>query len=214
MKKILAILTVGAVLFGATSCFATTPTVQTKGNEETSGNADTEKQEETEKPTEKEVEATSALGKRSNPVPLGTAATFPTSYYGEGGEKIEATISVTLSNVVRGDEAYAYLAEANRFNDEAPEGYEWVIFDVELVLDEGSDDEPYNVMGSFTPIASDGSEVEQTGYATFSTGESFGWVEIYKGGKATGKEGKLVPVGDDTLVQFSDWTSKVFFALK
>jgi len=164
--------------------------------------------------TEPQTESVSEVGKRSNPIPLGQTATFSNDYYSNNGETIEATISVTLSNVVRGEEAYSYLIGVNQFNEAAPDGYEWIVFDATLTLDKGSVDDAYYVMPSLKIIDSSGSEVNQSDYATFATGEEFGYVDIYEGGQSSGKVGKLVPVGSDVLVEFSDWNSSVFFTLQ
>ncbi len=161
-------------------------------------------------------ESTSAVGKRSNPVPLGQTGTFDTVYFNDNGDEIDANLSLTISNVVRGQEAYDYLVAANEFNNAAPEGQEWIIFDVELTVNSGSEDDPYFEMGSFIPVSSNGSEITQSDYPTFSDGEAFGLVDLYDGGTATGKYGFLIAEGDDALVEYTgnDLDTSVFFSLK
>lgn len=185
---------------------ATTPAQEVTTEETTE--VTTPAQEETTKAT------TSELGKRSNPVPFGTTATFNNNYYADGGGEIEATISVTFSNLMRGEEAYDFLLEQNDYNEAAPEGYEWVVFDITLRLDKGSADDAYSVTPSLNVFSSSGSEVEQIEYASFETGQDFGWIDISEGGEATGKVGKLIPVGDDVLIEFSEWNASVFFSLQ
>lgn len=184
--------------------------------EEVTEEATKEDNKESSEETTKETgaEETTELGKRSNPVPLGETITFSTNYYTDAEDKIPASVSMVLSNVIRGDDAYNFLMEANQFNEAAPEGYEWIIFDVSLKLDEGSVDDPYRVSNTFNVIDSSGSEVTQSGYASFANGEEFGWVDIYEGGKATGKTAVIAPVGDTSLVEFSDWNTNIFFALE
>lgn len=200
------------LLVGCGSDDSNTEVVTTKDN--TTEEVTTEEPEAEEQA--KEEETASELGKRSNPVPFGQTASFANNYYTENGDEIEATVSVTLSNLVRGEEAYNYLITANEYNEAAPDGYEWAIFDVKLTLDKGSADDSYYVSPSFIPIDSSGSQVNQQDlYATFSDAESFGYIDIYEGGEATGKIGMLLPVGDDdVLVEFSDWNASVFFSLK
>ena len=160
------------------------------------------------------VAETSAPGKRSNPVSVGETATWDVIYSDAEYNRLDGTVTTSISNVVRGEEAYNQLYSYNEFNEAAPEGYEWVIFDMTLTLDEGSEDDPFNTSTIFmTPIASDGSEVSQTDYATFEDGAAFGWKDLYKGGNDSGKVGLIVPVGDDTLIEISDMNTSVFYSL-
>ncbi|UXJ97051.1 DUF4352 domain-containing protein [Enterococcus raffinosus] len=164
------------------------------------------------KKIEKSTEA--AVGKRSNPVPLDSTATFDTTYYSENSEDIPANISMTISNVIRGDEAMNYLTNANEFNEAAPEGKEWLLFDVTMKMNKGSQDDAYYVTPSFIPISSTGEEVSQDTYGTLADGEEFGNKDLYEGGTQTGKVALLVPTGDDTLVEFQDFNTGVFFKLQ
>lgn len=160
-------------------------------------------------------EETSAPGKRSNPVAIGESATWDVLYSDADYNPLEGTVTTKISNVIRGEEALNQLMTANEFNEAAPEGYEWVIFDMSLTLDEGSEDDPFNTSTiMITPIASDGSEVDQSSYATFEDGTEFGWKDLYKGGNDAGKVGLIVPEGDDTLIEVSDMNTSVFYNLK
>ena len=157
----------------------------------------------------------SAVGKRSNPAPLDEPQEVAVQYYDDNGEEIDGKVMITVSNVVRGEEAYNQLLEENEFNEDAPEGHEWVIFDVKMTLEEGSMDEPFNTsMINIIPISSDGSEVPQTSYATFTDGTDFGWKDLYEGGTDSGKVGKIVPIDDETTIKLSDMQNNTFFTLK
>ena len=159
-------------------------------------------------------EQVSVVGKRSNPVALGDEATWTVMYSDADYEPLEGEITTSISNVVRGEEALALLKGDNPYNEAAPEGYEWVIFDVSLTLVEGSEDDPFNTsVVSITPIASDGSEVAQNDYATFADGTDFGYKDLYKGGTDAGKVGLIVPVEDKTLIELTDWNTSVFYSL-
>ncbi|OJF91366.1 hypothetical protein [Alkalibacterium sp. 20] len=87
--------------------------------------------ENTEEETEEEVEEepTTSLGKSSNPVPMGETAQI--DYDDEDFETEDGVLEVTLSNMILGDDAYEMLLEENPNSEEAPEGYQWLIFDVE-----------------------------------------------------------------------------------
>lgn len=153
------------------------------------------------------------VGKRTNPVPLGHTATFDTIYYAEDGTPIDANISMTVSNPIRGQAAYDYLLQVNEYNEPAPEGKEWLLFDASMKMNKGSQDEPYYATDSFIPVSSNGEEVAQDTYPTLNETDYFGDKEVYEGGQLTGKVALLVPVGDNTLVSFNDFDSKVFFSL-
>lgn len=168
------------------------------------------------KEAEQTKKTTSEVGKRSNPVKLGETATFDTTYYTKDGEPLDANLSITLSNVIRGQEALDYLMAANQFNAAPPEGQEWVIVDVALTVNKGDADVPYYEMGAFTPVSSSGEEVSQAEYATFANGESFGNVDLYEGASTTGKIGFLTKINDETVLEYTgaDFDTSVFFSLK
>lgn len=160
-------------------------------------------------------EKISTPGKRSNPVSIGETATWDVVYYDDESNPLDGTVKTTISNVVRGEEAFNYLKNANEYNEPTPEGYEWAIFDVSLTLVEGSEDDSFNTANiSITPIASDGSEVSQSDYATFEDGTAFGWKDLYSGGNDSGKFGVIVPEDDETLLEVSDMNTRIFYKLK
>ncbi len=208
MKKILVTSLLATTTILLMSCGSKTAEVTTEK---------AETQQEQSSPSGKDGEASqkeSVVGKRSNPVKLGESATFDTEYYDENSETIKSNVTMSISNVIRGEEAYNYLLNANQFNEPAPEGSEWILFDVSYKMNTGSLDDPMFVSPSMTPIASSGEEVPQDTYGTLNDGESFGDKDLYEGGTSTGKIAKLVPIGDNTLIQYDDWTKKVFFSLQ
>lgn len=156
----------------------------------------------------------SELGKRTNPLKLGESITLDFTYYEQDFKtEIDGTATISISEVIRGDEAYEILLDNNKYNEPAPDGQEWVLFKTHFTLKDGSEDDPYLLMNNFTVIDSNGSEVSQKEYATLERDVAFGYVELYKGGKSEGYVGLLVPKGDDSLVAWNDFTNKVFFSL-
>jgi|GEM_PF-1430897 len=169
----------------------------------------------TKEPEKKDKEKKeSEVGKRSNPVPLGHVATFPFEYYGEEDD-IQGTVSLTISKPVRGEEAYNYLLSVSKYNDPAPEGFEWLIFEAKLTLDEGSSDEPYYASPRFKVISTSGSEVDQQSmYASVNDAEEFGHVDLYEGGETSGKIALIVPVGEEILIEFDEWPVSMFYSIQ
>ena len=132
----------------------------------------------------------SPVGKRSNPVLNGQTASFNLTYYDDAYNKIPANASITLSNPVRGQAAFDALVAQNQFNSPAPEGLEWLIFDVNLTLNEGSPDYAFNSSSIyFKAVGSDGSQVDQKEYGVLD--DNFGMNDLYAGGSDLGTKSHL-----------------------
>ncbi len=84
--------------------------------------------------------STPGLGSRSLPVPLGQAITVV-----EDKNKVYA---LAVTQVYRGEEAWAYIQAANSFNSPPPEGMEYILVWVEVMYMEGPANEPLN-MGEY-----------------------------------------------------------------
>ena len=171
--------------------------------------------EEVEESEEIEEEAeTSNVGKRSNPVPLGTAFQFEDTYYDDDSNRLDAVFELTVLDVIRGEEAYDILMSENQFNEPAPEGMEWAIISLEGKLIEGDEDIPYTIVPWFSVVDSSGSEISQDDYGTFD-GNEYGYVDLFPGGTTTGRIAKYIPAGDDTLLVLDEFLgSGVYFSLK
>lgn len=207
MKKIISVLLISSTLF-LTACSSNNSSVTTESKDKTSKTEPVKK----DKPKKKEK---AAIGKRSNPVKLGEKATFDTSYYPEDGDNsIEANASLSFDNITRGEEAYKQLLEANEFNAAAPEGKEWVILDATFKLNKGNKDEAMFVSPSLTPISANGEEISQNEYPTFKDGEEFNYKKVFEGGEINGKVGMLVNKGEDFLIEYNDYSAKLYFDTK
>ena len=90
--------------------------------------------------TEATVAPVNEIGARKNPVPIGQVLSGSLTYFGDPLCEFE----MSITNVVRGDEAWAAIKEANMFNDAPPEGYEYVLIQVwtKNVTDLSGSDEP------------------------------------------------------------------------
>lgn len=159
--------------------------------------------------TSEQDNSTSELGKRSNPVPFGETGTVETTAFDDESNTVEGTLDITLSNLVRGEEAYNQLVEWNEFNAEAPEGQEWVIFDADVVYNSDNADVPYLISG-FVAVDSTGAEVQQNEYA-FTPNEIVA-TEIYAGGETTGSYAIVAPTGEDILLKYTDGMTDAFFS--
>ncbi len=206
-KRIISLLFASSLLLGA--CAA-------EENDLTIEDVDVEEIEEVEEERE-EKESESVEGSRSNPVPIEKKVSQDFEFFShddiESNEQYAGNRSIILSNFIRGEEVYDYLMEANQFNEEAPEGMEWAMIDVEYTINEAdTEDEAQYVTPDFVIIDSSGSEVAQDKvYATLDGGDEFGYVELYSGGTAEGKYVFYTPVDDEILIKFDDWSAKPIF---
>lgn len=195
--------------------------VEEETSEDNSDESVVEAEEETEEETqEAEVdeedgeEPTSDIGRRTNPVPLGESITFDDTYRSEDFEdQYDAVYEIAITDVVRGEEAWAALEEENSFNEPAPEGMEWIIISLEGTLHEGDEDVPYTVVPWFSVVDSTGSEVAKDDYASLS-GNTYGHVDLFPGGLTSGRITKYIPEGDDSLLVMDEFfASGIYFSL-
>lgn len=202
-KKFLTLFFASALLLSACS--------DTQGSDvvvEDNGDEETEIIEEVE--AEEEVNE-SKPGSRSNPVELGQTATQDFIMH-VSEDSYEANRSITITDLVRGEEVYNYLIDENEYNEEAPEGMEWAMVDVEYTLNESeTEDESDYVFPDFKVIDSAGSEIPQDEvFPTLNSGE-FGYVEIYSGGTASGKYVFYAPQDESVLLKYDDMLNKPLF---
>lgn len=152
-------------------------------------------------------------GKRSNPVPLGKSVEISETAY-SGEKKFTAKYMLGATAVIRGDEAYKIVKEHNEFNNEAPEGFEWIVIDMKLEYLEGDDDEPFHTPSHFKVFDSKGKEVKTVEYASLKDDAEFQYVEIFPGTTHEGKLALVVPKDDDCLLVYDTFEQKIFFSVK
>lgn len=179
-------------------------------NEETAASEEVAANEDSEEFAEEE-ESSSEVGNRSNPVEVGESVTIPGTVYSDEGEEANGEFTISLSHFVRGQEAMDFLLSENEFNEEPPDGQEWMIFDVSVEASIDNPDIPYYAMPVFNVFDSSGSPVSQDTYATFASDE-FGYQDIYDGGTHTGKAAVIVPEEEDVLIEYSDMEFTAFFS--
>lgn len=153
----------------------------------------------------------SEAGKRSNPVALGETKVVDIVLYDNDSNEYAGTAEITINSVMRGEEAWDYAYGVNEFNEEPPEGQEYVIADVTAKLTEAETEDYAWFLSSmnFDFIGSDGSPYDWTSIVVEP--ELSG--EIYEGGTLEGKLANMVKTDDPILLVFEDgnWDN-VFFA--
>lgn len=172
---------------------------------------------ETDEPTEESTGSTASnsAGSRTNPIPLGDTATISVSIYESSSsfKSVPGKLELGISNVMSGEEAYNFLLAENQFNEPAPEGYQWIVFDVNAQLIEGSEDYAYTPSPRATTISASGTQSPDGHHASLNN--SFGYQDMYNGGSASEKMATLAPAEEDYLLQFEEgFDTKIFFSVK
>ena len=163
---------------------------------------------------EETSEKESEYGKRSNPVPVGEWVSIEENLYDDEDNVLDAVLDLRITDVVRGEEALGILKNENQFNEEAPDGHEWVIVSLEAKLVEGDEDVPFNVYPWFSIIDSTGSEVSQDDWGTLD-GDEYGYVDLFEGGETSGRYVFYTLEGDDTLLSYEQFLNgSTYFSLK
>ena len=211
MKNLLLVGMLSLTLFGCSTDSGTAESVDTSSQASEKMEADDiEKVDSSEETLEEEV----VLGKRTTPAPIGEWVEVEESYSNEDWtETYEAKLKMRMTEVVRGEEAKDILANENMFNEDAPEGMEWVIATLEAELLEGDEDVAYTLVPFMNVVDSSGSEVSQDAYGTLE-GSEFGFVDLFPGGTTSGRTVFYVPTEDESLLVYNNFTSKIYFDLK
>ncbi|MCD2137194.1 bZIP transcription factor [Salinicoccus halitifaciens] len=141
---------------------------------------------------------------RSNPLALGETAEVSVVTYNDEGEELTGTASVTIDNVLRGQEALDEMeGEYSYYEPYEEEGYEWVVFDLSYELTEFEDtDTPLFVSDDIRIYHEDGSQAPSE-MAVLD--DDFQSGNIYEGGSASGKVARPAPEGESFLIKFDDY---------
>ncbi|OYQ68303.1 DUF4352 domain-containing protein [Aerococcus sp. 1KP-2016] len=173
------------------------------GSSETAANTEsseaqpsTEQIDSTKNDSSKEEGATdSNQGKRSNPYTLADTFEMDVQYSDPDSDDytpIDGRIKITFNNVITGQEAQDFLTSENEFNDQAPEGFQWLVFDTSVELLEGSEDVPFNLFLTEQIYDADGSSVDNSEHMAFSNNQ-LSDQSIFPGATAQGNIVLLVP---------------------
>lgn len=199
LKNVL-VLASSAVILGACSGASSETTDNATSNTTTESTLVESSTTVTEPKEESKPVVASDKGKRTNPYKFGEAARAEFGYY-DGDGTYEAALDLVLSNPVRGEEAYNWLLEQNMYNAPAPEGYEWIVFDVAGTLVEGDDNAPLAQIVQVSSVSASGAQSSPDIYATFDG--QYGEAELYKGGTSVGKLATVVPTNEAFTIQIS-----------
>lgn len=191
MKKLI-LLGVSAFLLGACGNGSSETAANTESSE---AQPSTEQVDSTENDSSKEESTDSNQGKRSNPYTLADTFEMDVQYSDPDSDDyapIDGRIKVTFNNVTTGQEAQDFLTSENEFNDQAPEGFQWMVFDTSVELLEGSEDVPFNLFLTEQIYDADGASVDNSEHMAFSNNQ-LSDQSIFPGATAQGNIVLLVP---------------------
>ena len=138
---------------------------------------------------------------RDNPLPMGESLITP-----EG-------IEITVVNLIKGNQAWEIIHEANMFNDPPASGMQYIIITVK-VKNISSEEEPESVSDwDFELIGSSNKVFHGTERSVVLPDEgslSGLWVDLYHGGKETGSLDFYVPADETNLVLIWDCSYNIF----
>lgn len=209
MKKTAAALVCSIFLVGLTACGS--------NNNEDSGvqvkDKEQPKQEE-KKETAKEDKTQSSKGNRSNPIAFNETATIDDIILNtDSGEfkKFKTKVDLSITEIIRGDQAYEILKNENEFNEAAPEGKEWVLVKVKgKVVDSETEDHEYHLSDMNFELVSKDGEVYNKDLSAVTPNELS--KKLFKGAEGEGYFSQVVNVGDDFMIQYTtNKQTKVFF---
>ena len=118
---------------------------------------------------------------RNNPAPINTVQTYT---YEDNILLNGYTITMRVVETIRGENAWKKIKEANMFNEEAPEGYEYVLAKVAVTAQNVSNDGAYEL--SSYNFAAFSSNNEEMPYCLVVEPEPYFSGKIYAGGNAEG----------------------------
>lgn len=129
--------------------------------------------------------------------------------YSSGFNRVFGTAEITIEDIVVGDEAYEILQEESRFNEEAPDGYEWAVISLNFYLASFEDEDMSIGVTDSISIVSESGSTPPNDYAL--PPRPLTYTEVYSGGEANGNVAKLVPVDEPFLIYFDSFKAEDLF---
>lgn len=152
---------------------------------------------------------TSNVGTRLNPVPIGENATY------NGMENLfnDYKAELTVTDVIRGADAWALVKKGNKFNDKPESGKEYILVKFKIKVLESVDDKKVDMNNAqFTFVNSSGATYDD--FISVS-GLKPALTDLYAGAETEGYAYELIDEGDNPLVVFHEgYDGEVWFATK
>ncbi|MDF2535371.1 MAG: hypothetical protein K0R18_1530 [Bacillales bacterium] len=174
-----------------------------------------EKSEESSKSDQNSTTKKAADGSFSNPITFGSVGIIDEKGLADdNGESVDVKLSVSISNVIRGDEAWTFLKSKDTYNAPAPSGQEWAVFDVDGKYLE-STNKNYKVnfnYGFFKAYDGSGKEIDESTVSLGGDGLLKG--DGFPGAEFKGWSAVLVPVGSEFTLMYSMASEELYLKTK
>jgi hypothetical protein len=210
MKKMGLFLLLLSIVFALAACGQGTKDVSVKDT----GTND-KKEQPIKKEEKKQEQTASKLGSRSNPVPYQKTATTDDELYNDSGDSFPMKFDLTVEEVIRGDAAYNKLKAMNEFNEQAPNGYEWMLVKTKVkFLECESQDLSFTIDGimNFKMVSESGDIYSGDIFGTTDPDFSF---EMYVGNEKEGYISGPVKKGEKAQLRYEELIGgQVFFNLQ
>lgn len=152
---------------------------------------------------DQERTTSSEIGQRSNPVIYGDTMYMVGTFTDRDAnyEEFDANIEITINETFRGEEAWSLIVNENRYNDPAPEGKEYIINRVKIVMNNATSENLKTEFNSreFDYISEKGASYSVDSQVIPDRLD----IELYNNGEAEGSVFGLVDIDDNPLLRFN-----------
>ena len=115
---------------------------------------------------------------------------------------VHSKIEIDLSNYITGEEAYNELLSASPLNKEAPEGFQWIIFDTSITMLEGSKKDPFNSSPLVNSISEDIKAYPSV--PVYILEDTIKNQPLYEGETVSGKIAGYIPIDEGFTIKYTD----------
>lgn len=198
MKKLLMILLAAVLVFSITGCGEEAEVEPAEEDKKEAVKEERIKEEaKEEKEEDKAEEDEREIGTRDNPAGINEGVELKFSDWLEG----EVELEIELTEVIRGEEAWNIIREANQFNEEPEEGREYLMAKF-YVMFKDLEEEPFDMNHARFDLVSEGG-VTYEDFVSVSDVEPDLRVDLYEGSEHEGYTYFFVDEDDDNpLIAF------------
>ncbi|MHC5248287.1 hypothetical protein [Enterococcus sp. LJL90] len=154
------------------------------------------------------------LGTKENPAPLGQPLNFQFNFTDQNEALQSAMLSINLTNIAAGEEAYYQMHDLDPSNPNVPEGQEWLLFEVTIMMNAEDAAAQVTLENTFSIENAEGQLIEQTLSPNMAE-QALQTSILSNGAMVSGKFALMHPVGDASTIVFiaPDGTTQAYWHL-
>ena len=143
-------------------------------------------------------------GSKKNPASIDEKIIVDVDYYQSdtSSKIVHSKIEIDLSNYITGEEAYNELFLASPLNKEAPEGFQWIIFNTSITMLEGSKKDPFNSSPLVNSISED--IKASPSVPVYILEDTIKNQPLYEGETVSGKIAGYIPIDEAFTIKYTD----------